>query len=123
IFGAAALPLYAICAAYMFDLVERSDLVETSSGLLLGHSVGAIIGPLIASFFMRFTGPGGLFLTTGGAHLLLAAFVIWRMMTQPAPSRDQHSEFDLTRTAPTVAALMPTDTPSDAAAASAPGHL
>lgn len=107
IFGAAAMPLYAICAAHMFDLVERSELVETSSGLLLGNSVGATAGPLVASFLMRLTGPGGLFLATGGAHLILGAFVIWRMTRRPALPRNQRTEFDLTATAPTMAALTP----------------
>jgi MFS family permease len=107
VFGAASMPLYAICAAHMFDLVERSNLVETSSGLLLGNGVGAIAGPLAASFLMRLTGPGGLFLATGGAHLVLGAFIIWRMTRRAALPAGQRAEFDLTTTAPTMAALTP----------------
>src|SRR3546814_8158427 len=54
-----------ISAAHVFDLVERSDFVETSSGLLLANGVGAVAGPLAAAFFMRNVGPQGLFMATG----------------------------------------------------------
>jgi MFS family permease len=107
VFGSAALPLYAISAAHVFDLVERSDFVETSSGLLLANGVGAVAGPLAAAFFMRNVGPQGLFMATGLAHLALGAFVLWRMRTRPPAPEAQRSEFDLATTAPTMVALTP----------------
>jgi MFS family permease len=116
IFGAAALPIYAISAAHAFDLVERSDFVETSSGLLLANGVGAVAGPLAAAFFMRNVGPQGLFVATGLAHLALGAFVAWRMRARPPLPEDQRSEFDLATTAPTMVALTPED-PEDAVTA------
>jgi len=106
-FGASALPLYAICAAHAFDHIEAQDTVETSSGLLLANGAGAIAGPVMAAFFMGKAGPGGLFLATAFAHLLLAGFVIWRVRTSAPIPPAERSEFDLATTAPTMVALTP----------------
>jgi MFS family permease len=106
-FGASAMPLYAICAAHAFDHIEAQDTVETSSGLLLANGLGAIVGPIAAAWLMRPVGPGGLFLATAGAHLMLAGFAVWRIrMSRPVP-RAQRSDFDLATTAPTMVALTP----------------
>src|SRR5690606_10656068 len=94
-FGASAMPLYAICAAHAFDNVEAQDIVETSSGLLLANGLGAILGPVAAAFFMGPFGPGGLFAATAGAHLMLLAFVLWRLRVKRPVSEEQRSEFDL----------------------------
>lgn len=107
IFGASALPLYAICAAHAFDHTTAANTVETSSGLLLANGLGAIAGPIGAAFLMKVQGPGGLFIATAGAHLMLAAFVAWRMNVRPSVPREERNEFDLATTAPTMVALAP----------------
>jgi MFS family permease len=112
-FGASAMPLYAICAAHAFDHIETQDTVETSSGLLLANGLGAIAGPIAAAFFMGPFGPGGLFIATAGVHLMLAAFVIWRIRTSHPVPREEQSEFDLSTTAPTMVALTPLENASD----------
>lgn len=106
LFGAAALPLYAICAAHAFDFVDRADLVEASSGLLLANGIGSVIGPVLASAVMQRLGPAGLFATTACFHLFLAAFAYWRTTRRPRPEEGR-TEFDLTSTAPTMVALEP----------------
>ncbi len=107
VFGASAMPLYAICAAHAFDHTEAQDTVETSSGLLLANGVGAIAGPIVAAFFMGPFGPGGLFVATAGAHLMLATFVFWRIRTHHPVPIEERNEFDLATTAPTMVALTP----------------
>ncbi|PWJ82241.1 putative MFS family arabinose efflux permease [Pseudaminobacter salicylatoxidans] len=106
-FGASALPLYAISAAHAFDHINAEDTVETSSGLLLANGLGAIAGPVAAASLMGPAGPGGLFLATAGAHLLLASFVSWRIRTSAPVPREERSEFNLATTAPTMVALTP----------------
>ncbi|WP_019171802.1 MFS transporter [Pseudaminobacter salicylatoxidans] len=107
VFGASAMPPYAICAAHAFDHIDTQDTVETSSGLLLANGLGAIAGPIAAAFLMGPIGRGGLFIATATAHLMLAAFVIWRIRTsRPVPTVER-SEFDLSTTAPTMVALTP----------------
>ena len=79
LFGAFALPLYALCAAHMNDFVEPGGFVEASSGLLLLYAGGAVVGPIIASATMRGMGPGGLFVFTAVAHAAMAMFTVYRM--------------------------------------------
>lgn len=107
LFGAAALPLYAICAAHAFDFVERGDLVEASSGLLLANGIGSVIGPLTAATLMQPDRPFGLFAYTAAVHLLLAGFAVWRITRRVAPAAEVRPGFDLTSTAPTMVALEP----------------
>lgn len=107
LFGAAALPLYAICAAHAFDFVARSDFVEASSGLLLANGIGSVIGPLIAAVTMREAGPSGLFLCTAVFHLLLGAFALWRISRRTALPAEARTGFDLSSTAQTMVALDP----------------
>lgn len=107
VFGASAMPLYAISAAHAFDHIEAADTVETSSGLLLANGLGAIAGPIAPASLMGFAGPGGLFVATASAHLVLAAFVLWRIRTSRPVPKEERSEFDLATTAPTMVALPP----------------
>lgn len=107
LFGAAALPLYAICAAHAFDFVERSDFVEAASGLLLANGIGSVIGPMAAAAAMRGLGPAGLFEFTALFHVALAGFALWRIGRRTAPPAEERTGFDLTSTAPTMVALEP----------------
>lgn len=109
IFGASAMPLYAICAAHAFDHVDAGDVVETSSGLLLANGLGAIAGPVAAAALMGPFGPGGLFVATAAAHFLLAVFVARRIRTSKPVPREERSDFDLATTAPTMVALTPSE--------------
>ncbi|MCW8086636.1 MFS transporter [Sabulicella glaciei] len=104
LFGAAAFPLYAICAAHAFDYSASSEFVESSSGLLLANGMGAVAGPLLASILMRVFGPSGLFMATAMAHLVLAAFVAWRITRRAAIPAELRSDFDLAATAQTMVA-------------------
>lgn len=99
------MPIYATCAAHAFDSIEAQDIVETSSVLLLANGFGAILGPVAAASFMDRFGPGGLFVATAGAHLLLLAFVLLRLRVKRPVLRQQRSESDLATTAPTMVAL------------------
>src|SRR3546814_8947065 len=105
LFGAAALPLYAICAAHAVDFVERSEFVEAASGLLLANGIGSVIGPLAAAMTMREAGPAGLFVCTAIVHLGLGAFVLWRISRRTALPVAARTGFDLTSTAQTMVAL------------------
>jgi MFS family permease len=107
LFGAAALPLYAICAAHAFDFVEPADFVEAASGLLLANGAGSVIGPMIAAAMMEEAGPSALFLCTAIFHLLLIVFAVWRMTRRTARRAAERPGFDITSTAPTMVTLTP----------------
>ncbi len=115
LFGAFALPLYALCAAHMNDFVEAGGFVEASSGLLLLYAGGAVVGPIVASAAMRGMGPGGLFVFTAAVHAAMAGFAIYRMTLRAAPPESARGKFvDALRMASAVSVVDPL--------AGTPGH-
>lgn len=109
IFGAGALPGYALAAAHAYDKTERSDLVATAATILLANALGASIGPFLASLLMNAAGPRSLFLFTAVVQSLLAGYIIYRRRVQPSLSALEKTGFDLAATAP-VGAIVPTET-------------
>jgi len=109
LFGLFAMPLYGIAVAHMNDYVEPDGYVEAASGLLLVFALGAVVGPVIASTFMRFWGPDALFGTTAGFQVCLAVFALYRMSQRArAPEEGLVSFTDAMNLAQTVSTVDPT---------------
>ncbi len=107
-YGAAAFTVYTLCVAHANDLVHRKRAVEVSSGLLLVFSMGAVIGPLIASFMMRELGHGALFLYSAMAHLSIALVMILRVQQRPKLPIERNEPFvSVPKTTPAVFDLDP----------------
>jgi hypothetical protein len=64
-----------------------------SSGLLLMYSLGAVVGPLLASAAMAQLGGGGLYLTAGSIHALLIVYVAQRVLRRKPTAPDHHITF------------------------------
>jgi MFS family permease len=103
VFGAMAFPAYALCVAHANDLVHRKRAVEVSSALLMTFSIGAVLGPLIASLLMAEAGNRALFLHAAVAQLLLAGIMLVRISRRPKLPGD-HAEgyIAIPRTTPAV---------------------
>jgi hypothetical protein len=54
---------------------------------------GAVVGPFIASATMSLTGPLGLYWLTTGVHLLLAMYILLRIIRRPSAPLEQHIAF------------------------------
>jgi uncharacterized membrane protein YfcA len=79
--------------------------------LLLLYAMGAVVGSLLASATMRFTGPEGLFLYTSAIHVAMTLFTAHRMRVHARPNEQSHEPFaDSLRIAQTVATLDPLGT-------------
>jgi MFS family permease len=78
LFGAVALPLYALAVAHANDVMRADEFVEASSGLLLANGAGAALGPVIASLFMMAAGAG---------------FTVYRMGRRRVAAEDHQFEF------------------------------
>lgn len=76
---------YYVVSAHSNDRSDPGDTVRISAALLLLYCIGAVIGPTTAAFVMKLYGPAGLHLHNGVLHLVLAAFVVYRMMKRPPP--------------------------------------
>lgn len=106
-FGFVMFPSYSLAVAHAFDWADRSEMVETSAGLLMLYGIGSAIGPLIASAAMGIVGPGALFFTLAGFATALAAFIAVRILRRRRPDEEQRSDFDLYSTAAVGGAITP----------------
>lgn len=79
--------IYPLITAHVFDRMGTEKGVAISSTLLFLYCAGAVVGPLLASSLMEHFGQAMLFVHNAGAHLLILAFVVWRIIVRPAPQR------------------------------------
>src|SRR3546814_13326425 len=82
LFGLAAMPVYALSVAHMNDFVEPDGFVEASSGMLMVYAVGAIIGPMLASWATRTAGVDLLFSSIAVGNVDSAVEVVFRMLVR-----------------------------------------
>lgn len=108
LFGAMAFPTYALCVAHANDLVKRKRAVIVSGGLLMTFSVGAVLGPLIASVVMAQIGNRGLFLHAAIAQALIVVVMVLRTQRRPTlPDKNAEEYVVIARTTPAVFDLDP----------------
>ena len=86
LYGGMSLPMYSLAIAHINDFLRPNEIVSASAtfGILVG--IGSIMGPILASVFMRFTGPDGFFVYLFIVHLGLGLFGIYRMGKRTKPS-------------------------------------
>ncbi|MBK1666166.1 MFS transporter [Rhodospirillum rubrum] len=90
LFGALVATLYPVSVASANDRLAPADMVAASGGLLFSYSLGAMIGPLIASSVMEGVGPGGLFLCNAAIATLMALYTLRRIrLRDPAPEDER----------------------------------
>ena len=108
LWGCCAFPIYTLCVAHANDLVHKKRAMEVSSGLLLTFSIGAVLGPLVASLAMSTSGHGALFLHTTAAHLLTAFVMLVRAKLRPKLPAEHREDFvAVPKTTPLVFELDP----------------
>ena len=112
IYGMFAFPLYALSVAQTNDRIDASSYVEAASGLLMVYAIGAVIGPIVASLFMKFIGNAGLFTFTVLVHVAALIFTLYRIRHQSAAPLEEHIDFaDAIRVAQTVSNIDPLSHP------------
>ncbi|MCP8940053.1 MFS transporter [Alsobacter sp. SYSU M60028] len=72
--------VYPLIVAHAVDRMGSAKAVAISSTLLFVYCCGGIIGPVAASELMARGGQVMLFVHNGVAHVLMAAFVAWRIV-------------------------------------------
>jgi MFS family permease len=92
-YGLFAFPLYSLCVAHTNDFAEKTRYVEVACGLLLVYAVGAVVGPIIASLFMRFIGTGGLFAYSAMIHVSIIFYAVHRLRRRAATPVEDHIAF------------------------------
>lgn len=87
LFGAFAMPLYALAAAHANDFAKPTQYPAVSAGLLFTYAVGSMIGPLVASVCLQQFGPASLFAYTGVVHAVLILGALIRRAVRPTVPR------------------------------------
>ncbi|HYD30656.1 MAG TPA: MFS transporter [Azospirillaceae bacterium] len=108
LFGGLSFTLYPVCLAHTNDHVDKAELLSASGGLILANSIGAILGPLLASAAMAGIGPQGLFAYTATGALGATIYGMWRTRVRPPPPAEAQAIFrPLPQTTPVVTPLDP----------------
>ena len=84
LYGGFGMPLYSLSVALANDQFEPHEMVRAAGAIVIYYGIGSVAGPLLASQFMRWVGPAGLFLSMTLVMALLVGFVLIRMMVRPA---------------------------------------
>ncbi len=86
--GVTTYTLYTLATSHANDRAKPSEMVLISAGLLFIYCIGAIVAPALASLLMRQFGPSALFAQSALVHAAIAAFALWRLVSEPrAPAR------------------------------------
>jgi MFS family permease len=94
IFGAFAMPLYSLCSAHANDFAKDGQHASIAAGLLFFWSVGATIGPFLASVMLQFFGPHALFWYTSVIQAAFIGYTVYRMSARAAiPAGERRSRF------------------------------
>lgn len=89
LYGGFGMPLYSLSVALANDQFEPREMVRAAGAIVIYYGVGNVVGPVLASQFMRWVGPAGLFLSMTLVMAVLLAFVLVRMTLIPAlPKRE-----------------------------------
>lgn len=89
VFGAFALPLYSLCSAHANDHAAPGQHALVSAGTLFFWSIGAVVGPLFASFLMDAFGPHALFAHVIVVLTFFAAYTLARIRARDAVPTDK----------------------------------
>ncbi|MBB4284606.1 MFS transporter [Roseospira goensis] len=110
LFGALSSTLYPLAIALANDWIDPQDMVPASGGLLLAYSLGAVVGPIVASVLMDGVGPSGLFLLVTVVGVAMAAFTLVRMqMRESVPMEEQAPLQVMPRTTAVAYTMLPTE--------------
>jgi MFS family permease len=86
LFGAFSMPLYSLCSAHGNDYAKPGEHALVSAGLLFYWSIGATIGPLLASVLLQYLGPRAFFAYTSFVFIGFMIFTLRRMQARaPVP--------------------------------------
>ena len=87
LFGGFGMPLYSLSVALANDQFQPHEMVRAAGAIVIFYGVGSAVGPILASQFMQWVGPAGLFLSMAVVLVPLLAMALIRMALIPALPR------------------------------------
>ena len=61
VLGGFSFTIYPLCLTHTTDKIDSKDIIASMAAMSLLYSIGAVIGPIVASYMMQYMGPHGLF--------------------------------------------------------------
>jgi len=92
IYSGMSLPMYSLTIAHINDFLQQNEIIGASSAFAILVGLGAICGPITASFFMNIIGPDGFFIYLFIVHGLLGLFGLYRVAKRSKPT-DLESQY------------------------------
>lgn len=93
--GFFSMPIYSLVMTHAMDRSTASETGQLSAQLLLLYSVGAIFGPTLCGFFMKFTGKEGYLYYLGTVFTIMIGYGVYQRLTRPAVDGAQKEPFKL----------------------------
>jgi hypothetical protein len=76
--------LYTVAISHANDRAGPENSIEVSAGMLFLYCVGAIVMPAVGAALMAKFGPSTLFVQNAVTHVVLAVFLVWRLLMRDA---------------------------------------
>ena len=90
LYGGTSLTLYSLFIAHADDYLTPSQMVSTSSSLVMVNGVGAVLGNPMGAVSMELVRNWSFFTLIGSIHFGLAIFIVYRIMVrQSIPAEAQ----------------------------------
>ncbi len=92
--GAFGQPLYAITVALINDVIDQTQILITTSSLLLIFGIGSIIGPILGGWFIKYVHQAGIFVLLTAMYLILFFLGKFNILLAPHEKhRSRYSDF------------------------------
>lgn len=91
--GGLMFPLYSLGIAYTNDWLTPDKILGASGALIRVNGTGAIAGPLVGGALMSIFNPDMFYVVMGGAHVAIAAYVLYRIFVIEAISVEAQRRF------------------------------
>lgn len=106
LFGGLATTIYPVCISYACDSLDTKNIVAGIQGLLLSYSIGSMIGPFIAPFFMHDLNETNIFVYFIIMFGLTAILFAWRKTQTQSPPQEEPFQV-MRQTTPVLANIDP----------------
>ncbi|WP_020410899.1 MFS transporter [Hahella ganghwensis] len=112
LFGGVMFSIYPISLSHACDELPPEQVINGNQGALLSYSVGAVVGPLLAPWFISIRGPMGMFVYFTTVSALIVVYLLWRRSVRKPVPIEAHNTYTATvPTSPLIAEMDPRGDP------------
>lgn len=91
--GGFAFTIYPLSISHGSDRVQSKDVVAAMASFGLAYSLGAVAGPVLASYSMQYFGPKGIFVFIGVVGLFLGLYAFYRIFKAAPVIKEEKTRY------------------------------